>query len=135
VVTRRVTDLGLWNWPRLADVAWGELGGDGRHAFHTAEERTLQPQPNDAGLSSFVVAPNPATTLLTARVELTAEATVHCALYNLEGERVLEASRNGGTGEIVEIHFDVSRVASGIYLARMELSSGGVRLRPVAIRR
>jgi hypothetical protein len=130
------TELGIWRSGMIVrDVAWGELGGNSRHDFHAARPGSIRPRPNDAALPSFVVAPNPASKLLQARVELTAPATVRCGLFNLEGEIVAEHSRAGSTGEIVEFTFDVSRLASGIYLARLELSTGGTRLRPVAIRR
>ena len=125
----------MWSWPRLGEVAWAEVGGGSGHAFLSRFERELLPQANDASLSSFVVAPNPAAVDLRARVELTAPSTASCDLYNLEGERVRGQSRAGTTGEIVEFHFDVSGLASGIYLARMELSSGGTKVLPVAIRR
>lgn len=135
VSTQTVTDCGVWSWPQLGEVAWAEVGGGSGHAFLSRFERELLPQGNDAALSSFVVAPNPATAELRARVELTAPATAFCDLYNLEGERVRRQSRAGTTGEIVEFHLDVSALASGIYLARMELSTGGTRVLPVAIRR
>jgi M6 family metalloprotease-like protein len=137
LVTAPVTEFATWTWAGVgaSGIAWGEWGGGARHAFHSRFEREVPTMPNDVAMPTFVVAPNPARDVLQARVALTAPARVECSLYNLEGEQVDSASRDGGAGEIVEFRFDVSRFASGIYLARMQLSSGGTRVRPVAIRR
>jgi len=129
------TEFAVWRWPNPGAVRWSELGGDGRHAFRAERAGPVQSSPNDSSLPSFVVAPNPASRQLTARVELSAAAHVRCSLYNLEGETVREASRDGRSGEVVEFVLDVSQCASGIYLARMEISPGGQRVRPVVIRR
>jgi M6 family metalloprotease-like protein len=133
--TAPVTEFAVWKWPSLGVVRWSELGGDGRHAFRAERAGPVVSSPNDSSLPSFVVAPNPASRLLTARVELAAAARVRCSLYNLEGETVREESRDGRSGEVVEFVLDVSHFASGTYLARMELSTGGQRVRPVVIRR
>ena len=135
LTTHEVTDIGLWSLSQAGETRWGVLGGDGGHSFRAPIGLPLMPRPNDAELASFVVAPNPASTALRARVELSDDATVTCSLHNLEGETVQRMSRIGTTGDIVEFTFDLSQVASGIYFARMELSSGGIRVRPVAIRR
>jgi hypothetical protein len=103
-------------------------------SFHADQPVTVVPSPNANALPSFIVVPNPASDALKARVELTSAAHVRCALYNLEGEVVHQESRDGQAGEVVEFTFDVGHVASGIYLARMELSTGGTRLRTVAVR-
>ncbi len=135
LTTQEVTDFAVWSHPQAGETLWGVLGGDPGHSFLASAGRVLHPRPNEPQLESFVVAPNPASTALRARVELTAGATVTCSLHNLEGETMDRMSRVGTTGDIVEFTFDLSRIASGIYFARMELSSGGTRVRPVAIRR
>jgi hypothetical protein len=135
LITAPHTELAIWSWSRAAGLEWGELGGAGTHSFHSTSERHVRTAPNDAGLSSFVVGPNPATDRVQARVQLTAPARVRCRLFNLEGEKVLEASSDGVAGTIVELTFDVGRLASGVYLVQMELSTGGRRTRPVAVTR
>jgi hypothetical protein len=135
LVTTPVTEIGVWMLPHAGRVAWGELGGGPGHAFLDASERQVTPSANDSALPSFVVGPNPAANELRARIVLTEAATVHCQLFNLEGELVAEGSRAGSAGTLVEIPLAVSRLAPGIYLAQLDLSTGGRRTRPVAIRR
>jgi len=129
------TQIAVWNLRDAGSVVWGELGGGPGHAFLDARVRNVQPRPNDAGLASFVVGPNPAASEVRARVELTSPAEVRCRLYTIEGEIVREASRSGNAGTIVELVFDLRGLASGTYLAQLELSTGGSRVRPVAVRR
>lgn len=133
--TEARTEIALWEWPQSGEVAWSGLGGEPGVSFHS--DRAVEPMvvANDATLPSFVVVPNPVADALRARVELTAPAHVRCALYNIEGEVVQQQSRDGQTGEVVEFTFDVREMASGIYLARMQLSTGGTRVRAVAVRR
>ena len=97
--------------------------------------RNVQPSANDAGLTSFAIGPNPAAAEVRARISLTAPATVRCRLFTLEGEAVRDSERDGAPGTIVEIPIDLRGLASGTYLAQMELSTGGRRVRPLAVRR
>ncbi len=133
-ITAPRTEIMLWRYPASGDVAWSGLGGDAGVSFRSEDPMDVPPTPNATDLPSFIVVPNPVSDALKARVELTAPARVRCALYNLEGEIVAQASRDGQAGEVVEFTFDVRDVASGIYLARMQLSTGGTRLRTVAVR-
>jgi hypothetical protein len=138
-ITEPRTEVSVWRWPASGNtapenVAWSGLGGGSGLSFHADQPVTVVPSPNANALPSFIVVPNPASDALKARVELTSAAHVRCALYNLEGEVVHQESRDGQAGEVVEFTFDVGHVASGIYLARMELSTGGTRLRTVAVR-
>jgi len=133
-VTEPRTEITVWRWPASGEVAWSGLGGSSSLSFHTDAPVTVRPIANATSLPSFLVVPNPVSDALKARVELTASAQVDCALYNLEGQVVRQASRAGQAGEVVEFTFDVADVASGIYLARMHLSTGGTRVRAVAVR-
>ena len=91
--------------------------------------------PNDTDLGSFGVGPNPATDEVRVRVRLTAPALVRCRVFDLEGEIVRETSRPGVPGSIVEFAFDLHGLASGPYLAQLELSTGGRRTRPFVVTR
>ena len=128
------TEIATWSLPRAGAIAWGELGGDGSHAFHDARRRPLRTYPNDIKLPSFVVGPNPASESVQARIRLTAPARVRCRLFDLEGQAVRDASREGAAGSIVEFSFDLRGLASGVYLAHLELSTGGHSTRPLAVR-
>jgi hypothetical protein len=135
--TRSFTDITSWDWPRLRGrtPVWPQRGGDGTGAFRAAMQNSVTPAANDASLSSFALGPNPASTELRARVQLSEAAVVTCTLYNLEGERVQGQQRQGAAGELVEFVFDLRRLASSPYLARMQLSTGGQRVRPFVVRR
>jgi hypothetical protein len=56
-------------------------------------------------------------------------------LFDLEGQVVREARQQGGAGSIVEIVLDLRGIAPGVYLAQLELSTGGRRTRPLAVKR
>jgi hypothetical protein len=131
----RVAEIATWSLPAVRSVPWGEWGGGPGHAFRADSDAGVQPTPNDAALPSFAVGPNPAATSLQARVRLTSPARVRCRIFDLEGEVVAERSADGLAGTIVEFTFDVGRLAAGVYLAQMEVSSGGSRTRPVVVRR
>jgi hypothetical protein len=135
--TRSFTDIVVWDWPRLlvSTPVWPQRGGDGTGSFRAALQNSVTPVANDASLSSFALGPNPASTELRARVQLSEAAMVTCTLYNLEGERVQAQQRQGAAGELVEFVFDLRRLASSPYLARMQLSTGGQRVRPFVVRR
>jgi M6 family metalloprotease-like protein len=129
-------ELAVWSLPAAAtEVAWGELGGGPGHAFRDDGVHMVVPQPNDPGLAGFIVGPNPARDEVRARIALTQAAQVKGVLYNLEGQVVAAAQRDGAAGTIVELVFDTRGLASGVYLTRLELSTGGQRVRPVALRR
>jgi M6 family metalloprotease-like protein len=129
------SEVAVWRWPRAAAIEWGQAGGDPGHTYRDRGGRTLTVRANDATLSSFVVGPNPASDFVRARLQLTDAATVSCALYTLEGERIHHAVRDATAGAIVEFEIDCRTWAPGIYFAQLKLSTGGVRTRPVAIRR
>jgi hypothetical protein len=135
--TSRRTELAVWDWPQLqsADVVWGQWGGDATGAFHLAFDRQVPSSANDASLGSFQLGPNPASTELRARVQLSEAARVSCTLFNLEGEIVQRQERQGVTGELVEFIFDLRQMASSPYLARMQLSTGGQKVRPFVVQR
>jgi hypothetical protein len=124
-----------WRWPAAGSAAWTELGGGPGHGFRVAGAGEPVVSANDPGLPTFTLGPNPAAGEARARVELTSPAQVECAVYNLEGELVQRAGRAGGAGEIVEFAFDLNGMASGVYLVRMQVSPGGVRVRPLAVAR
>lgn len=130
----RSTQLASWRWPSGQTVAWGTWGGAAGHGFRTVPG-ALRQSANDPELASFVVAPNPAGDVARARIELTSSARVVCSLYNLEGERVHEAARDGGPGQVIEFEIDLRGVASGVYLARMQVTPGGTRVRPLVVHR
>ena len=137
LTTRSHTEIAIWEWPQLlADgVLWRGRGGDGTGAFQHTFDRTVAATANDASLGSFALGPNPAAQELRTRVQLTQSALVTCALFNLEGEIVQQQQRSGVTGELVEFVFDLRQMASSPYLARMQLSTGGQRVKPFVVRR
>jgi hypothetical protein len=135
LATEPHVELAVLTWPRAGRVAWGELGGGPGHDFRDDGVRDVAVRPNDPALASFAVGPNPARDEVRARIALTSAAEVRCALYDLEGQIVRAARRSGNAGTQVELVFDVRDLAPGVYWARLELSSGGQRVRPVALRR
>ena len=135
LVTAARTEIAVWRLPVAGAVAWGEWGGGPGHAFFDGLSRPVQSAPNDVALSSFAVGPNPAGAEARARVTLTAAARVRCRLFTLEGEAVRESEREGAPGTIVEIPIDLRGLASGTYLVQLELSTGGRRVRPLAVGR
>ena len=135
LVTTPQLELQVVSWPRAAAPVWGELGGGPGHTFRDDSMRSVVVRPNDATLASFAVGPNPARDEVRARVELTASADVRCQLYDLEGQIVRAVRRSGSAGTSVEFVFDVRDLAPGVYFARLQLSTGGERVRPVALRR
>ncbi len=128
-------ELAVFDLPRLGNVAWGEAGGNGAHTYRDERAPAVQVQSNDSRLASFTVGPNPAAEELRGRVALTAPASVAFRLYTIEGQLVRAARRTGTAGTIVEFALDVRGLAPGAYVAHMELSTGGQRVRPVVIRR
>jgi hypothetical protein len=135
LITAARTEIVVWRLPAAGAVAWGEWGGGPGHAFFDDLARSVQPSPNDAALPSFAIGPNPAAAEVRARITLTAPARVRCRLFTLEGEVVRESERDGEAGTIVEIPIDLRGLASGPYLVQLELSTGGRRVRPLAVRR
>ena len=56
-------------------------------------------------------------------------------IFDLEGQVVAEHRVDGSAGSIAEVVFDLSPYAPGVYLAQLELSTGGRRTRAFAVRR
>jgi hypothetical protein len=137
LATRSHTELAVWEWPTLLPdaVLWRGRGGDATGAFQYTQDRIVQVSANDPSLQSFALGPNPASVELRARVQLTQAADVTCALFNLEGEIVQRQQIRGVSGELVEFVFDLRQMASSPYLARMQLSTGGQRVKPFVVRR
>jgi hypothetical protein len=131
LATEQRTHIAVWSLPEAGEVAWGQYGRGPGHAFLDATTRTVRRGANDAG--EFVVGPNPAGREVQARIPLRSDATVRCRLFDLEGECVREAVRHGVAGTVVEFRFDLGGLPPGVYLATMELSSGGRRTRPLAV--
>jgi len=135
LATEARVELAVFTWSLAAPPVWGELGGGPGHAFRDDSTRMVAVRPNDAALAGFAVGPNPARDEVRARIALTQAADVKCVLYDLEGQIVRAARQPGGAGTVVELVFDVRDLAPGVYFARLELSTGGQRVRPVALRR
>jgi M6 family metalloprotease-like protein len=92
----------------------------------------LSPRAERIDPGSFIVYPNPATgSRVTVRVVLSAPAEVKLDVLNVEGERVLErrASHRWPQGSVVpfEEALSTSDLASGVYVARLEVSGDGWR--------
>jgi M6 family metalloprotease-like protein len=93
--------------------------------------------------SSFYIYPNPVTgNTVHARVTLNAAAQVVVEVYNAEGERAFErqvdANPLGVTDTPLDEMIDVSRLKSGVYYMRLQITSdGGTEklVKPFAIRR
>src|SRR5262249_33142167 len=116
--------------PRLHTV-WAELGGSPGHAFRDDAPHTAVQRSHDPSLASFAAGPNPARDRLRLRIELSADAAVHCRVFDLEGQIVRAAERQGSAGTVEEFEIDVHDLASGVYIAQLELSTGGRRSTPV----
>lgn len=129
------TQLAVWRVPRAGEILWGELGGGPGHAFHGTTAAPIQPAANDPALPSFHVFPNPAGREVRLRVTLTAAAEARGRIFNLEGELVMEERQAASAGSIAELVFDLGSCAPGIYLAQLELSTGGRQTRPFVVRR
>jgi len=69
--------------------------------------------------------PNPATEKATIRYFLGKDAEVNVRIYDLAGDLVEEFDHSGVGGESNESEWDCSRVASGIYLCRVEAQASG----------
>jgi M6 family metalloprotease-like protein len=120
------------NLPHLRTV-WGELGGSPGHTFRDDAPRSVMQSANDPSLASFAAGPNPARDRLRLRIELSADAAVHCRMFDLEGQIVRAAERQGSAGTVEEFEIDVHDLASGVYIAQLELSTGGRRSTPVVV--
>jgi M6 family metalloprotease-like protein len=92
---------------------------------------------------TFMIYPNPVVGgEVHARVTLNASAEVLVEVYNLEGERAFERKYAANPGGLVDTPFDesidVSRLKSGVYFLRLQItSSGGTEklVKPFAVRR
>jgi M6 family metalloprotease-like protein len=135
LVTEEHVELAVVSWTQARAPVWGEAGGGPAHTYRDDSVRRVVSRPNDAALASFAVGPNPARDEVRARIDLGAGAEVRCQIYDLEGELVRAMRRTGSAGTAVEFVFDVRDLAPGVYFARLQLSTGGERVRPVALRR
>jgi M6 family metalloprotease-like protein len=97
----------------------------------------------DVLTGTFMVYPNPVPGgELHARITLNTSAEVVVEIYNLEGERAFKQEYAANASNLIDTPFDeaidVSRLKSGVYFLRMQItSSGGTEklIKPFAIQR
>jgi len=119
-----VWDTGI----RPGEIPWGMDGGDiCRTYFHPA----VPPPPPGNGtklISHAYFYPNPVGSGPAAvRFHLSEGAEIRLRIFNSAGELVYKASKRGYPHTDNEIKWDVSKAESGLYICRLEASSGSRR--------
>ncbi|MCX5752437.1 MAG: T9SS type A sorting domain-containing protein, partial [Candidatus Krumholzibacteria bacterium] len=101
--------------------------GSARQENHGAPEN---PRTERVDPSTFIVYPNPASgASFTARVLVSAPARVTVTIFNMEGEKVVERTRDhswfAGSAVPFEEHFSIAAFSGGVYICRVEIAGDG----------
>ncbi|MCC6476960.1 T9SS type A sorting domain-containing protein [bacterium] len=83
------------------------------------------PQVLERGDEFAYVWPNPASSIANVRVTLPFVAEVVCSIYDLAGREIAMLSQTTPLQGATEIPWDVTNVASGVYIARVVAKGGG----------
>ncbi|MFA4947077.1 MAG: T9SS type A sorting domain-containing protein [Candidatus Krumholzibacteriia bacterium] len=103
-----------------------DAGGSARQENGTPENpRTERVDP-----ATFIVYPNPATgSSFTARILVSAPARVKVTIFNIEGEKVVERTRDhswfAGSAVPFEESFSTAAFSGGVYICRIEVAGAG----------
>jgi M6 family metalloprotease-like protein len=126
VASVRRYDLGV---AYRADQAWPffrhDAAGTGRQLASSESSPRERVDP-----ATFIVYPNPAQgSSFTARVLVSAPARVKVTLYNIEGEKVVERTRDhmwfAGSAVPFEERFSIAAFSGGVYICRIEVMGDG----------
>lgn len=114
--------LGIEMWP----MSRHDAGGSSRQA-PSAGENPLEAHVDE---SSFIIYPNPVKgAAFTVRVLISAPARIKTSIVNMEGEQVDEEIRRHdwfeGSAVPFEAAFRAGKLASGVYLCRVEVTGEG----------
>ncbi|NOZ57647.1 MAG: T9SS type A sorting domain-containing protein, partial [Calditrichaeota bacterium] len=121
--------LYAWKLDAAAPPAgWLQFKGDAQHTARNQNAGSSPENPTNAAgllpLSRAYCYPNPtAGDRATIRFTLTDEADVTVRIYDLAGAKVAELRTHGQRYTDNEVVWDVSAVASGVYLAKLEARS------------
>ena len=121
-------------------MARADLARTGRIAGPTSAVAARSPAFDE---STFMIYPNPVKeSIVHARVDTNARATVGVSIYNMEGEQAFshsfDVNPNGLPNTPFDEAIDVSMLKSGVYLMRLRIESSagsGSLVKPFAIRR
>lgn len=116
--------------PDSTQLPWPTWGHDFRHAggFPSSQLPSLPPAGELIPKASVYNYPNPTEgQSTTIRYTIGQEADVNIRIYDLSGDLVAEFPGTGLAHTENEIVWDLSQVASGIYLCRVEAGGGGGR--------
>ncbi len=100
---------------------------------------TLVPpaQVSESGaLTSLSITPNPATSAATLHYTLTGERSLAVSLYDITGNKVLDAARLGrGEAGSGELHLDLSHLTPGIYILAATTNHGEQLIQRIVVER
>jgi hypothetical protein len=123
--------MNVWDLPTRPDsseLPWPAWGHDVRHTAAYPQEQ-MPPSPPAGALmppASVYNYPNPTRgQSTTIRYTLGQEAEVHIRIYDLAGDLVDELTGTGYAHTENEVDWDLSHVASGVYLCRVEARGSG----------
>jgi len=107
-------------------IQWGGIGRDGAHSGGIAP--AADPAPIGGALlaaAETFAYPNPAHGAATSiRYRLGRPGRVAMKIYDLSGELIEETPQESRPAGDNEYHWDLSRVASGVYLCKLEVDDG-----------
>jgi len=107
-------------------IQWGGIGRDGAHSGGIAA--LADPRPIGGALlatAETFAYPNPAHGAETSiRYRLGRAGRVAMKIYDLSGELIAETPQESRPAGDNEYHWDLSRVASGVYLCKLEVDDG-----------
>ena len=115
----------------LADQMWRMYRHDSYGRARQDNQGTPQnPRTERVDPATFIVYPNPAEgSSFTARVLVSAPARVTVAIFNMEGERVVERTLDhnwfAGSAVPFETSFSTAAFSGGVYICRIEVAGDG----------
>jgi len=114
-----------------ADQTWRTYRHDSHGSARQGNTGSVEkPRAEKVDPSTFIVYPNPASgASLTARVLISAPARVTVTLFNIEGERVVERTRDhawfAGSAVPFEETFSTGTLSGGVYICRIDVAGDG----------
>ena len=111
----------------VESIQWAGIGRDGAHSAGLAPPEAPQPPGGTLLAASQSYAyPNPAHGNSTViRYRLGRGGRVGMKIFDLSGELVEEIPEENRPAGDNEYHWDLSRLASGVYLCKLEVDDGG----------
>jgi len=110
----------------LAEGAWPMWGADAAHTFYQPMICSEQPLSDELGIESFYCYPNPAEkqTIFRYRINSTGEIDVAISVFDAIGNLIAEFEGPPVYGTPAELEWNTETVGSGIYWARLSVSTG-----------